>query len=181
MQGTAWIGLFRRIPASLHDSLVLMTSCGMEIVLNRLIRLDREFVVAMGRLSGTTDQPKLLIVPYDQMSYVSITKKLSEEEIQGAIGKPGVVVTVAESASAPAPEPGAVNPPAQEVAEIVDFPQAQASTPATAVGAEAPQAPGPAGAVPPKNGAKVAPPSKTILLARLRERLANEIAKQPGG
>jgi hypothetical protein len=141
-------------------------------------RLDRDFVVAMGRLSGTTDQPKLLIVPYDQMSYISITKKLSEEEIQSAIGKPGVVVTVAESASAPSPDPEAVNSPTQEATEIVDFPQAQAPTSAPAVATEASQA---AAATMPKNGAKVAPPSKTILLARLRERLANEIAKQPGG
>ena len=165
MQGTAWIGLYRRIPASLHDCLIVMTTTGAEIILQRLIRLDHDFLVALGRPSGSTDQAKVLVIPYDQMTYLSFSKKLTDEELQGFIGKPGVAVASAD---------------ADEVAEtaaeeIVDFPREPA--PAAAAAAM----PEPAAVTPGQKAPKVAPPSKSILLARLRERLANEIARQPGG
>src|SRR2546423_15691455 len=88
MQGAAWIGLLRRIPTTLHDSLILMTTTGFEIVLQRLIRLDREYLGALGRLSGSTDQPKLLIIPYAQMTYLSFSKKMTDEQIDQVLIKP---------------------------------------------------------------------------------------------
>jgi hypothetical protein len=171
MQGTAWVGLFRRIPPSMHDCLIVMTTTGAEIVLQRLIRLDRDYLVALGRLSGSTDQPKVLVVPYDQMTYLSFGKKLSEEEMQGAIGKSGVAAAAAE--------PTAVEEPATEMdgEEIVDFP---GETAPAAPPAASPEPAPAASAASAKNAPRVAPPSKSILLARLRERLANEIARQPG-
>jgi hypothetical protein len=169
MQGTAWIGLLRQIPASLQDCLIVMTTTGAEIVLQKLMRLERDFLVALGRLSGSTDQPKVLVLPYDQMTYLSFSKKLTDEELQEAIGKPGAAVANAVP-----------NEMAETVVEeTADLPQ----EPAPAAGAQRatpqPATPPPAAASGSK-GHKVVPPSKTILLARLRERLANEIARQPG-
>jgi hypothetical protein len=162
MQGTAWIGVFRQIPQDLHDCLIVMTSTGVEIVLQRLVRLERDFLVAVGRLSGTTDQPKVLFLPYDQMTYLSFSKKLSEQEMQDAIGKSGELV-----ASAP-PVKAEASPPDQPAEHTVDFPRAAASA--------APVEPARVGPAPAAKGSpKMAPPSKSILLARLRERLANEI------
>src|SRR5205823_14829567 len=88
MQGAAWIGLLQQIPQSLHDTLLLMTTTGFEIVLQRLIRLDRDFLVALGRLSGSTDQPKLLIIPYVQMTYLSFSKNMTDEVIESVLSKP---------------------------------------------------------------------------------------------
>jgi hypothetical protein len=176
MQGTAWIGLFRRIPESLHNCLYLMTTTGAEIVLQRLIRLDRDYLVALGRLSGTTDQAKVVIIPFDQMTYLSFGKAMTEEEVQGALGKPGVTVTVVEQ---PAAETPVTELPAAdaETVEIIDF----SRQPAKAIPVAATVRPSePAPAIPSKSGSKMAPPSKTILLARLRERLANDISRQSG-
>src|SRR5437588_11922890 len=89
MQGPAWINLFQQIPTSLHDTLLLMTTTGFEIVLQRLIRLERDYLVALGRLSGSTDQPKLLIIPYVQMTYLAFGKKMDDPEIEALLGKPG--------------------------------------------------------------------------------------------
>jgi hypothetical protein len=163
MQGTAWIGLLRRIPASLQDCLIVMTTTGAEIVLQKLMRLERDFLVALGRLSGSTDQPKVMVLPYDQMTYLSFSKKLTDEELEGAIGKPGSAVANAE--------PSEMAKTAVE--GTADLPREQPATPQ-------PATPQPAAVVSPTKTPKVAPPSKTILLARLRERLANEIARQPG-
>src|SRR2546421_5517036 len=100
MQGAAWIGLLRRIPPSLHDNLLLMTTTGFEIVLQRLIRLERDFLVALGRLSGSTDQPKLLIIPYVQMTYLSFGKKMEDAEIESLLGKPGAMASPVERPAA---------------------------------------------------------------------------------
>jgi hypothetical protein len=169
MQGGAWVGLLRRIPASLHDCLNLMTTTGTEIVLQRLIRLERDFLVALGRPSGTTDQPKVIVVPYDQMTYLSFGKRMTDEEIQSALGNPGVAGSSVETAAAPEPDD------ASYAGETVDFPRE--ATPAAAASEPTP-APEPAGNG--KTAAKMAPPSKSILLARLRERLANETSRLPG-
>jgi hypothetical protein len=176
MQGTAWVGLFRRIPASLHDCLVVMTTTGQEIVLQRIIRLERDFLVALGRLSGSTDQAKVLVLPFDQMTYLSFGKKLTDEELQGALGNADLAVANAAASEV-------TETPAEEIVDMPREPafasEAAAPTPQPAAGAAA-ATPQPAAGAPAKPVPKKAPPSKTVLLARLRERLANEIARQPG-
>jgi hypothetical protein len=176
MQGTAWIGVFRRIPTTLHDCLIVMTTNGAEVILQRLIRLDRDFLVALGRLSGTTDQAKVLILPYDQMTYLSFGKKLSEEELQGAIGKPGVVVASEQPAEVAEQTGSEVEVEVEVEGQAegpVNFPSA-AATPVPVETARAEPAP------PDKSNHKVVPPSKSVLLARLRERLAGEVSRTPG-
>src|SRR5438874_11154162 len=119
MQGEAWISLLQRIPQSLHDTLLLMTTTGFEIVLQRLIRLDRDFLVALGRLSGSTDQPKLLIIPYVQMTYLSFNKRMSDEEIESVLSKPEP--QAARGARADGPWRG------EEPFEVIDFPTPSAA------------------------------------------------------
>src|SRR5438874_873241 len=97
MQSQQWIGLFRRIPASQHDSLLLMTSTGGEIVLQRIIRLERDFLIAVGRVSGSTDDAKLVAIPYSQLTYLTFNKKMKDEEIAVALLKPSGKATVVEA------------------------------------------------------------------------------------
>jgi hypothetical protein len=175
MQGAAWISLFRRIPASHHDSMVLMTSTGAEIVLRRILRLERDLLVCQGRMAGSTDQGKLLIIPYDEIAYMSFSKKMTDGEIQAVVGKPGVAVKLVEEA--PEPEGEAALETMEELAsEPMEFslesatvlePPLPESEAETVEGA--------------KPGPKVAPPSKSVLLARLRQRLATDIARQAEG
>jgi hypothetical protein len=173
MQGPSWIALIRRIPASQHDCLVLMTTTGAEIIVQKVIRLDRDYLVCLGRLSGSTDQGKVLIIPYDQMTYLSFNKKMTDDEIHSVVGKPGVAVQLVEAAPAVVAE--AVEETAAEPTEFRMEPMSDptAATPQPLAEAAAP-------APPPPPGPKVAPPSKSMLLARLRQRLANDVAKQPG-
>ncbi len=173
MLGPSWIALLRRIPASQHDSLILMSTTGAEIVLQRIIRLDREFLVALARPAGTTDQPKVMVVPYDQLTYLSINKKLTDSEVENFLGKPGAAVQLVETAAEPvhAAVESVAAPEAVEDTAIVEFapdPTPPESAPAEAPAAEGGQAP------------RAQPPSKTVLLARLRQRLANEVARPAG-
>jgi hypothetical protein len=180
MQGAAWVKLFRRIPPARHDGLVLTTTTGTEIVVQRLIRLDRDFLVALGRLGGTTEHGKILVLPYDHLTHLSFNKKLTDAEIIDFLGKPGVAVQPVEAEPERSLESALVPRPADETIETFDFP---ADNPPLDVSSDTPLPAEPAvPAVPPggNNVPKVSPPSKSILLARLRERLANEIAKPPG-
>lgn len=181
MTGTGWINLLRRIPASYHDCLILMTSIGGEIVIQRLIRLDRDFLVALGRVSGTTDGAKLVVIPYSQMTYLTFNKKMTDEEMLGIVGTASAAAVAVEPEPAAAPAPAAVaaaSEPAEEF-EVINF--APAAATAAAVEETPPPTPAEAAATTAKANGKAAPPSKTVLLARLRERLAHEVAKPSGG
>jgi hypothetical protein len=174
MQGPSWIALIRRIPASQHDCLIVMTTTGAEVVIQKVIRLDRDFLVCLARLSGSTEQGKLMVIPYDQLTYLSFNKKMTDQEIEAVVGKPGVAVQLVETA------PEAVSEAVQEgLTEPLTFPTGAASEPG-AVTPQPVQQVDPT-AAPAKPGPKAAPPSKTMLLARLRQRLANDMAKQPSG
>jgi hypothetical protein len=168
MLGPSWIALLRRIPPSQHDSLILMTLTGREVVMQRILRLDREYLVALARPAGTTDQPKLMVVPYDQLTYLSFSKKMADGEVEGLLGKPGEGVQLVEAGGEPAAAGGLPDAAAAEDTAVVEFAPDPAAEPAPDET--------PADAQP----AKAVPPSKTVLLARLRQRLAGDVAKPAG-
>jgi hypothetical protein len=176
MQGPAWVSLFRRIPAELHDTLVLVLNTGAEVVVNSIIRLERDFALLRGRMAGTMDAGRVTIVPFDQIVYVAVNKKMKEDEAQTFLGKP-VRVRVE------APEPEAE----EDLEEVVDeeflpetpaAPEPAAAAAPAANGTEPETAPAPAeGAAP----ARPAPVSKSVLLARLRARLGKDGSGKAAG
>jgi hypothetical protein len=140
-----WIALFRRIPSNLHDSLSLGLTTGTEIVVLKIIRLESEFMITRGRVAGTSDPSRIIMIPYSQFTHVSITRELSEADVDAIFGKgdtPPVMAIPGQAESAVQPAA-----PAPEFATVNDAP---------------------AGVNPPK---KKDAPSKTILLAKLRDRL----------
>jgi len=177
MQGPAWISLLRRIPSAQHDCLVLMTTSMAQIVLQRLIRLENDFLVGLGLLAGSTEQGKVVVIPYDQLTYLSFNKRLTDAEIETVLGQPGVAVKVGESQAQPASAPASAPAVAEEKPghesngpSLLASKTAAADTPSPAKSAGQPAA---------KPHPKASMPSKSILLARLRQRLADDAAKQP--
>ena len=156
MEGAGWINLFRRIPIEHHNSIVLMTINGSEIVLQRLLRLEHDFLAVVGRLGGSTEQGKVLLIPYDQLTYLSLSKRLDDAELQGLLG--GVPI---------APEPMTMAAPAA------------VENAASSIGSAAPPDRPTVAANVSQATAKNGPPSKSMLLARLRQRLAEDATKQP--
>jgi hypothetical protein len=175
MQGPAWISLLRRIPSSQHDCLILMTTGNAQIVVQRLIRLEPDFLVGIGRMAGSTDQGKMLIIPYDQLTYLSFNKKLADEEIEAVIGPAGDVARAEPSESQAAEaETGAL--PGLEGMQAKE-PENPSPVVQKAVTAEAPSYAKTMAPAPAKPNPKAAMPSKSILLARLRQRLADDAGK----
>jgi len=154
MQSAEWIALFRRIPQSQHDCLMLTTTIGTDIVLQRLIRLEADFLIVQGRMAGSTDQGKMLVLPYDKLTYIAFNKKMTDAEMSEVLGSPP---TSANLPIAPTPNEGF----AQQIEMQTPPPEPETSP--------EPEAASPAAT---GNSSRPLPPSKTVLLARLRQRLS---------
>jgi hypothetical protein len=165
MQGPSWIAVFERIPAKLHNTLAITVSGGAEIILQSIVRLDSDYAILRGRMSGSTDAARLLVVPFDQIVNLAFTKQMLEHEVEALFGK--AMVAPAGEAAVPSPGTEPATVAAAEAAEEEAPSQGVAQPLRTSL--PQPTAPGAAAA------AKAAPPpSKSILLARLRARLAEK-------
>jgi hypothetical protein len=168
MLGASWISLFERIPAKYHDTLVLTMVTGAEIMMKSVLRLEEDFAIIRGRMAGSTDAARVIVMPYDQIVNVAFTKIMLEAEVQSVFGSVLQAPTTQPTENSAAAEP---TDPAEQV-------EAGENATAPADSAEGPmrtvvtRAPGNAGAAAGKS--QVQAPSKSILLARLRARLAEQ-------
>ena len=153
MQGSAWIDLLRRLPADLHDGLSFGLVTGAEVVVQSLIKMESDFVIVRGRMSGTTAEGRVMMLPYTHLTLVALNKPIAEPDVQALFGK------------AASPSASALATPAAVTRTAADTP-----LPPTRNHAADANPPKPAAAGQPKPP----PPSKSILLARLRERLAEK-------
>jgi hypothetical protein len=168
MQAPSWVALFRQIPSNLHDCLVLITSTNAEVMVQSLLRLEVDYVILRGRMSGTIDGGRVMIVPYDQISNVAFAKLLLERDVVNIFGNNGTTTFAAPIELSKAPKIGE----AEEVAEDED----DAPIPGEQLlelPAEDPRpVEQPVAAAPEPTKATPSHPSKSLLLARLRARLA---------
>jgi hypothetical protein len=166
MLGPSWIKLFERIPVTWHDSLALTLATGTEILLQSVLRLEVDYAIMRGRMSGSTDAGRVLIIPYDQIVNLAFTKRVLEPQAREIFGDLLASPTGPET-GAPGQETTAAQTPGAPDAVPVEAAKAPSSSMPTQ---SSPANPLPGGA----SAAKNAPPSKSILLARLRARLAEQ-------
>jgi hypothetical protein len=156
MHSRTWIKLLQRMPAEKHEMLAITTSSGTEISIQTVLRLDEDFVLIKGRLSGTTDLGRVFFIPYDQINFLGITKEVKESEIGALLG-----------------ETPRIAPTVQRILDTPTLAQAQEPTPAALT--ETPE-PLPAAATaqepppPVKPNERLAIPRRSGLIARLRAR-----------
>jgi hypothetical protein len=147
MTGQAWVELVRRIPATYHDCMVVLLGTGAEIVLQTVVLMEEEYMVVRGRTAGSTDNGRVFVVPFDQIEYLGFNRRITEPELRS-------IFSLGDAATAPpAPAP----------------PESNGQAAAAECAPAAPAAP--AAEAAPKKPAAI---SKTILLARLRARLAQD-------
>src|SRR5262245_59531593 len=153
MLGSSWIDLLKRIPPAKQGLLVVVTASGLEFMVQKIIGLDRDFVILRGRLAGSADQGRIIMLPYDQIDNLAFNAILPEAEVCAMFG-----IAARESAtSASAPPPEAADQP------LADPTPGPPDAFAQATPSDAPPGAG--------NPAKL---SKSVLLARLRARLATK-------
>ena len=176
MTGSSWSALLRRIPEKYHTSLAFSLIGGAEVVVQNVVRLEETFAVVQGRMSGSTDGGRVVIIPYSQINNLAFQQRMTEQEVQEVFGSPIEVsppapLPVAQAApappqaSAPLSEPAAM-PFAQALAEHDTYMAPVESTVS--------HTPHPHARSTSKDKVKKPLPSKSILLARLRARLAEQ-------
>jgi hypothetical protein len=153
MNDSAWIGLIQRIPEAQQGNLVAVTITGSEMMVQKILVLEEQFMIFRGRLAGSTDAPRILLMPFDQLNHLAFNNPLPEAEIKTMFGNGTAAVLDAQPEPIPEQPIQAVDP----AGETLPAPE---TTPPPA---------DPPAADPPT--AKPAPPSKSVLLARLRARL----------
>ena len=163
MHGAGWIELFRKVPMELHDTLALGISSGREIVVQQLLRLDAEFMVLRGRTAGTNDGGRIMILPYGHLVSIAFNRKLAAVEVEKVFGASEFAPLADDEDALFAAEVAAANAAANGGAAAAPGSPPAPASPTASAPSGAPAAAGPA-----------KPLSKSILLARLRERLAEK-------
>lgn len=105
----AWIALFRRIPANVQETLLIGLASGAEILIQKILKLDTEFMILRGRMAGTQDN-RVMMLPYDKMVLIAVTQLLKDSEVDAIFGQ-GAPVAAAEMPVLPAT---AETPPPEE-------------------------------------------------------------------
>lgn len=167
MQGPSWIALLSRIPPKLHDSIALTLVTGAEIMMQSVLRLESDYAIIRGRMAGSTDAGKVLILPYDQLVNLFFIKRMLEPEVEAVFGK--LQMSAAEAGDGSARDEAELAAAVEEAAEEEALTQGVSVQMRTATMNNPPPPPP---AAPAAKGQ--APPSKSILLARLRARLAEQ-------
>jgi hypothetical protein len=166
MQGSAWLSLLRRLPPALHEGLIIVTSNSAEIVVQSILRAERELLMIRGRMAGSQETGRVIFVPFDQINYIGLGKKTSEAEIQEILAKPvpggRAEAAAASSAAGAAEEVDAFIPETAREPEPTPEPEQNGTASAQPAGPQKPNH-----------------PSKTVLLARLRARLAGDGPGKP--
>jgi hypothetical protein len=169
MQGPSWIALFERIPPKLHDTLALTLVTGAEIIMQSLLRLESDFAILRGRMAGSTDAGRVIVLPYHQIVNLAFMKRMLEPEVEAIFGnilqgsgdKGGGHASTADEGAA------------ETAGTAEDRPEAaNAGADGQAANAQDNRTPLVPATDPGKNQPR--PPSKSILLARLRARLAEQ-------
>jgi hypothetical protein len=150
MQGTSWISFFRRIPVNLHDCLALTVTTGAEIVLQRIVKLEDDFAIVRGRMAGTQDGGRVVVLPYALLVSVAFNRRMTDVEVQAIFGEAtpmAAPIDLSAVADAAIAEPAPEETPAEDAAVEEEARPTPAKPPIM--------------------------PSKSVLLAKLRARLAD--------
>ena len=165
MLEAGWLQILNRITPENLNNVSLITVTGAELVIQSVFRLEHDFMVLRARTAGTMDTGRTIVVPHAQIDFLAFNAKMSEDEalklFDGpfqAVAPTMMMATGKLPVSTPTPLPMPIpRIPAMpttvsedEPAPAVEEEQATVETP---------------------NGNRA---SKSILLARLRERLADK-------
>jgi hypothetical protein len=92
-----------------------MTTVGIEINIQDILRIEEDHVVIRGRQAGTIAMGRVFFIPYDQISYFCIQKEVQEAQVRSLYNDaPGAVEEGAEGEHS-TPQPAAAETVSAEV------------------------------------------------------------------
>jgi hypothetical protein len=87
-------------PGEVHNQLSIVTTGGIEVVIQTILLLDGECLIFKGRLAASQDTGKLIFVPYDKIDYIGFNRLVAEEEFRSWFPEN----PTSETLAAPTPE-----------------------------------------------------------------------------
>jgi hypothetical protein len=81
MLAQTWISLFRHIPPDRHPQFSVVTTNGTEISIQLILRLEADFAIIKGRLSGSQDAGRVFFIPYASIDTFSFTNPVKESDV----------------------------------------------------------------------------------------------------
>src|SRR5215471_4051134 len=85
MHNSAWIAFLRQLSPTVHNQLSIITRIGQELAVQQIFRIDADYLVYRGRLSGTTEEARVYVLPYDEMHVISFQKPLKEHQVDAIL------------------------------------------------------------------------------------------------
>jgi hypothetical protein len=116
MQTAMWGWLFRRVPPEQHNQLALVTRSGTEIAIQVLLRIEPDFLVIKGRLSGSQDAGRVYFIPFANIDYFGLQRDVKETEFDAIFGSGTLTAPsptpaqLAEAVAPPDPPPSVSEP-----------------------------------------------------------------------
>ena len=159
MLEAGWLQILQRLTVDNLDNVSLVTVTGTELVVQNVYRIEQDFLVARARTSGTLDSGRVVILPYGQIDFLAFNKKMGEDDVQKILGgefQSFAPVAMMAASVAPVATPLPVRAPLPPRAPVEPEPAPVAAETVAA------------------DSTKANHISKTLLLARLRERLAEK-------
>jgi len=156
MHNSAWIAFLKQLSPNVHNQLSIVTRIGQEVAVQQIFRIDTEYLVYRGRMSGTTEEGRVNVLPYDEMHAIVFQKPLKENQVDAILSGKDLAALAEKEVMEAAP---------QEIAPVVE----PAPPPAPAPKQLEPTPPPVSVAT---TDPKAKPSSKVLLLERVRARLA---------
>ena len=107
MQKAVWKEILEKVPPEYHNTLLVVTSVGLEVSLQTILRKEEDYLVVRGRLAGTTDTGRVFFIPYDQINLVCVQKPMRLNEVRAMYGEPPEAIDERGEDAPPAEEPAA--------------------------------------------------------------------------
>jgi hypothetical protein len=82
MQNQEWIDLFRTLPESHHNVLVITTLTGVDLSIETVLRTEETFIAFRGRVCGQIDDGRIFFLPYRQIDFLQINRTIPEAEFE---------------------------------------------------------------------------------------------------
>lgn len=166
-----WLHVLQQIPDELRGTISVVTTTGAELVVQQIFVLERAFMVVRARTAGTMDTGRTIIVAYSQIDFVAFNGKMGEEEAMAIFSEPVPDFAGPQVVYQPMPVASEMTSPAPLTPLPRMTPQPSRPTPSPAAATAEPEPATPAESAPAQKPGQI---SKTILLARLRERLSEK-------
>jgi hypothetical protein len=94
--------------------LAIVTTVGIEISIQDLLRVEEDHLVIRGRLAGTTQSGRVFFVPYDQINFLGFQTEVRVAQIRALYGEAPVAEQAERKAPALIAEPVLAEPAATD-------------------------------------------------------------------